>query len=83
MPAKAYRQRNRLRRLAALLNDQRHRLACPRGAELMIEVALFWASVVDHDPVTGRYMIRGVIGPDEYHNGYPGSPQPGLNNNAV
>lgn len=52
------------------------------GAELMIEVARFWASVVTEDPVTGRYMIRGVIGPDEYHNGYPGSSRPGLDNNA-
>ncbi len=52
------------------------------GAELMIEVARFWASVVTEDPVTARYMIHGVIGPDEYHNGYPGSSQPGLDNNA-
>lgn len=52
------------------------------GAELMIEVARFWASVVTEDATTGRYMIRGVIGPDEYHNGYPGRPHPGLDNNA-
>lgn len=52
------------------------------GAELMIEVARFWASRVAEDLVTGRYMIRGVIGPDEYHNSYPGNPQPGLDNNA-
>lgn len=52
------------------------------GAELMIEVARFWASIAVFDPSTGRYMIRGVIGPDEYHNGYPGHAQPGLDNNA-
>ena len=29
-----------------------------------------------------RYEIRGVIGPDEFHEGYPDAPTPGLNNNA-
>lgn len=36
------------------------------GAEILIETARFWASrVVREDD--GRYHIRGVIGPDEYH----------------
>ena len=36
------------------------------GAEILIETARFWASraVREED---GRYHIRGVIGPDEYH----------------
>lgn len=36
------------------------------GAEIMIETARFWASraVLEDD---GHYHIRGVIGPDEYH----------------
>ena len=36
------------------------------GAEILIETARFWASraVLEED---GRYHIRGVIGPDEYH----------------
>lgn len=29
-----------------------------------------------------RYEIRGVMGPDEYHDAYPGAEEPGLNNNA-
>ena len=36
------------------------------GAEILIETARFWASrAVREDD--GRYHIRGVIGPDEYH----------------
>ena len=30
----------------------------------------------------GRYEIRGVMGPDEYHERYPGSTDYGLANNA-
>jgi len=30
----------------------------------------------------GRYEIHGVMGPDEFHEGYPGLRAPGLNNNA-
>lgn len=52
------------------------------GAELMIEVARFWATFVVYCPDANRYMIRGVIGPDEYHNAYPGNEHPGLDNNA-
>jgi trehalose/maltose hydrolase-like predicted phosphorylase len=29
-----------------------------------------------------RYEIHGVIGPDEFHDGYPDAATPGLNNNA-
>jgi beta-phosphoglucomutase family hydrolase len=52
------------------------------GAELILEVARFWASMVTFNAERGRYEIRGVIGPDEFHEGYPDSPTPGLNNNA-
>ncbi len=36
------------------------------GAEILIETARFWASRAEHEE-DGRYHIRGVIGPDEYH----------------
>jgi len=52
------------------------------GAELILEIARFWASIARHDPATGRYHIRGVVGPDEYHLRYPGAPQPGIDDNA-
>lgn len=36
------------------------------GAEIVLETARFWASRVEHDD-NGSGHIRGVIGPDEYH----------------
>ncbi|WP_042424334.1 glycoside hydrolase family 65 protein [Streptacidiphilus anmyonensis] len=52
------------------------------GAELVLEVARFWADVAEYDESLGRYRIRGVVGPDEYHDGYPWSTRPGLDDNA-
>ncbi len=54
------------------------------GAELVLEIARFWASVAEYNEATDRYEIRGVMGPDEFHTGYPGreDEQPGLDNNA-
>ena len=52
------------------------------GAELLIEIARFWASVATYNDAIGRYEIRGVMGPDEYHESYPDSDVPGLNNNT-
>jgi trehalose/maltose hydrolase-like predicted phosphorylase len=52
------------------------------GAEMLVEIARFWASIASYDHVTDRYEIRGVMGPDEYHDGYPDRDQGGLDNNA-
>jgi len=52
------------------------------GAEIILSNALFWSSLVTYNPARDRYEINGVMGPDEYHTGYPGSNLPGLNNNA-
>ncbi|MEO1060343.1 MAG: glycosyl hydrolase family 65 protein [Actinomycetota bacterium] len=53
------------------------------GAEMMVQIARFWASIATFDKARGRYEIRGVMGPDEYHDGYPDADPPaGLNNNA-
>ena len=55
------------------------------GAELILEIARFWASLAAYDEATGRYAIRGVMGPDEFHTAYPGrdpSTEGGLDNNA-
>lgn len=51
-------------------------------AELLIDIARFFASLAVLDPASGRYEIRGVMGPDEYHTAYPGAAEPGLDNNA-
>jgi trehalose/maltose hydrolase-like predicted phosphorylase len=52
------------------------------GAELILEVARFWASLAHYNEARGRYEIHGVMGPDEFHEGYPGVPPAGLKNNA-
>jgi trehalose/maltose hydrolase-like predicted phosphorylase len=52
------------------------------GAELILEIARFWSSIANYNQERGRYEIRGVMGPDEFHEGYPDAPAPGLNNNA-
>jgi trehalose/maltose hydrolase-like predicted phosphorylase len=52
------------------------------GAELILDIARFWSSLAMFNGERGRYEIHGVMGPDEFHEGYPGSPTPGLNNNA-
>jgi trehalose/maltose hydrolase-like predicted phosphorylase len=52
------------------------------GAEMMLEIARFWASVAHFNPERGRYEIHGVMGPDEFHEKYPGTEDGGLRNNA-
>lgn len=52
------------------------------GAELIIEIARFWSSIATYVPERGRYEIHGVMGPDEYHEGYPDSDEQGLRNNT-
>ena len=52
------------------------------GAELLIEIARFWASIATYDREQDRYEIHGVMGPDEYHEGYPDSEEHGLRNNT-
>jgi len=53
-----------------------------RGAPMLIEIARFWASLTTYDRTRDRYDIRGVMGPDEYHDAYPDRDEPGLDNNA-
>ncbi|MPZ79004.1 MAG: family 65 glycosyl hydrolase [Actinophytocola sp.] len=52
------------------------------GAELLVEIARFWAAIAEHDPVADRYHLRGVMGPDEFHDGYPDRPGAGVDDNA-
>jgi len=52
------------------------------GAEMLLEIARFWASIATYNRALDRYEICGVMGPDEYHDGYPDRDEPGLNNNA-
>jgi alpha,alpha-trehalase len=52
------------------------------GAEMILEIARFWAGLATYNHSEDRYEIRGVMGPDEYHEGYPDRDRPGLDNNA-
>jgi alpha,alpha-trehalase len=38
---------------------------CYHGADVILEIARFWASLATFNPELARYEIRGVMGPDE------------------
>ena len=52
------------------------------GADMALEIARFFDSLTTFSEDKGRYEIKGVMGPDEYHDAYPEAHEPGLNNNA-
>jgi len=53
-----------------------------QGAELIVGVARYFASLSEWDESTGRYSIRGVMGPDEFHDGPADAPGTGLIDNV-
>lgn len=52
------------------------------GAELVFEIGKFWASAAKLCAKQQRYELFEMMGPDEFHTGYPGSKDQGLSNNA-
>ena len=55
------------------------------GAELMLETVRFWVSLAEYDTARDRYVIRGVMGPDEFHTAEAGKTSEeasGIANNA-
>jgi alpha,alpha-trehalase len=52
------------------------------GAEMLLDIARFWASATTYNAALERYEIDGMMGPDEYHDRYPGAVRPGLRNNS-
>jgi len=52
------------------------------GAEMLVEIARFWASIARYNRSLDRYEIRHIMGPDEFHDAYPDSDEPGVDNNA-
>ncbi len=52
------------------------------GAEMILEIARFWSSITVYNEDLDRFEIHGVMGPDEFHEAYPGAERPGLSNNA-
>ena len=49
---------------------------------VMTEIARFLSSLVKYDDKTKKYHIKGVMGPDEFHEKYPGSKRAGIDDNA-
>ena len=52
------------------------------GAELIFEIAKFWSSAATYDRADDRYDLLALMGPDEFHDGYPWREEPGVDNNA-
>ena len=52
------------------------------GAEILVEVSRFFVSLTEYDADADRFDLVGVMGPDEYHDGYPDTPGSGVRNNA-
>ncbi|GAA2959011.1 glycoside hydrolase family 65 protein [Kitasatospora cinereorecta] len=53
-----------------------------KGAEMILQIARFWADSATWDDGLRRYRIRGVVGPDEYHDAYPDAMTAGLDDNT-
>ncbi|MCN9242217.1 glycoside hydrolase family 65 protein [Streptomyces sp. RY43-2] len=53
-----------------------------KGAEMLLQIARFWADSATWDENLSRHRIRGVVGPDEYHDAYPDAREPGLDDNT-
>lgn len=52
------------------------------GAEMFFEICRFWFSKAEYNEKSGRYEIKNVMGPDEFHEKYPDANVGGLHNNA-
>ncbi|MGQ3201362.1 glycoside hydrolase family 65 protein [Microbacterium aurantiacum] len=53
-----------------------------RGAELMVEIGRYFSALARWESADDRFHIDGVMGPDEYHDGYPERPGEGLRDNT-
>lgn len=52
------------------------------GAEIIFEIARFWASKSELNKKTGKFSIKKVMGPDEFHESYPNASEGGIVDNA-
>ncbi|WP_312871909.1 glycoside hydrolase family 65 protein [Amycolatopsis acididurans] len=52
------------------------------GTEMLVQVARFFAGLASYDRARDRYVIRRVMGPDEFHSRYPDAAGDGIDNNA-
>src|SRR5690606_38174591 len=49
---------------------------------ICLEISKFWVSITQYNSELNRYEIKNVVGPDEFHTGYPGEQESGIHNNA-
>ena len=52
------------------------------GTEILFDICRFWASKANFNEKNQRYSISNVMGPDEFHEKYPGSKEGGLTDNT-
>lgn len=52
------------------------------GAEMFFEICRFWAGKAIYNETTGRYEIKNVMGPDEFHEKYKNAKEGGLSDNS-
>ena len=52
------------------------------GAEMFLDICRFWVGKAEKNTKTGKYSIKGVMGPDEFHEMYPEADEGGLKDNA-
>lgn len=52
------------------------------GAEMLAAISQFAASLVKFDKQDKRYHTQGLMGPDEFHEKFPGAKKPGFRDNA-
>ncbi len=52
------------------------------GIELFFEICKFWADIAEKNEDTGRYEVKHVMGPDEFHERNEKSDNRGLKDNA-
>ena len=61
---------------------QDHSFMVDSGLKMLLEICKFWSSLADFDNSTGRFHIKGVMGPDEYHEKSSFSEEGGLIDNS-
>jgi len=52
------------------------------GADLILEITRFFADLASRDNSSDKFHITGVVGPDEFHDGYPWASEAGVADNA-
>lgn len=52
------------------------------AAEVILEICRAMADLCSYNEEKKKWEIKGVMGPDEFHDAYPNAEEPGIDNNA-